>query len=632
MGFVTLDVTVGFQFFLSVGGFAAMIISLCWLIGSLLENHKRFIIYFICCRRKEKKEDVDQDDLIVAEDIDPEIVPHSEKNVWNLLEWLFCSMKIISYPKYNFVVRPTGIWRALLLALGVIFVVIFGIIKFWVAIAVLTLLYVGVILDYVLPFVIFIPEHKPSFERMTAAWNLSYMQRYIGILEEGYYQSPSVAYSFFKGLLLGTMSLAIICTVLGMYQIVFALSIPLSFALFSIILYILRFNCTCRKKKGEETALFEKHEAHLHVPFESPIFRVLSVLSVSILIPSICVTFLVLYYSVLGWTTGVFVMIWLFSFGFFLFKRYDRESAKAQAVFFWILLMLMGVIFLVGNAKQPESVSKSYAGVGRHYPVDPHPYAICSKRWYGMTVVDYGFLANLAYQSDPFFDQDLRILFPNFTDARIVYTYNLTASFYDLYIPSKNLSVISVRGTHLLIDLIQDLHIWKEIALLQFSSYIGPFTNFWPEQMTATVIYAVSLFEDLSVSSEDNQSYYSPLHDYVARIKGSRDIVMTGHSLGGGIVNIVGSKLEIPTVSFSPPGITFSRMKLGLSLNQINRMCTNIIPDNDAVTKIDKSGGLIQHVDCDQDFTKCHSVQRTIMTLIKSCGSDPLGRYLIGDL
>lgn len=38
---------------------------------------------------------------------------------------------------------------------------------------------------------------------------------------------------------------------------------------------------------------------------------------------------------------------------------------------------------------------------------------------------------------------------------------------------------------------------------------------------------------------------------------GARNVVLTGHSLGGAVANIVGSRFALKSVSFSPPGIYY---------------------------------------------------------------------------
>jgi hypothetical protein len=122
-----------------------------------------------------------------------------------------------------------------------------------------------------------------------------------------------------------------------------------------------------------------------------------------------------------------------------------------------------------------------------------------------------------------------------------------------LYSPERNLSIITVRGTDTPQDMIQDLDIWKEAVLLQGASIIGPFVTFWPEQLTVGLIYWVSRLETMTMNAnmeEQDRFYYTKLDDYVREVSQKRNVVLVGHSLGGGLCKIVGSRHGIPGMYF----------------------------------------------------------------------------------
>jgi len=81
----------------------------------------------------------------------------------------------------------------------------------------------------------------------------------------------------------------------------------------------------------------------------------------------------------------------------------------------------------------------------------------------------------------------------------------------------------------------------------------------------------------------------------------------------------VGAKFQKPAIAFSAPGTVYSRRKLGVSLENINRFATNIIPARDLVPKMDKQGGLIQNIFCSQSIADCHSLRATISELSTKC-------------
>ncbi len=43
------------------------------------------------------------------------------------------------------------------------------------------------------------------------------------------------------------------------------------------------------------------------------------------------------------------------------------------------------------------------------------------------------------------------------------------------------------------------------------------------------------------------------------QIKSKRQVMMTGHSLGGSVAQVVGAKEALPAITYSAPGIVYSR-------------------------------------------------------------------------
>ena len=126
--------------------------------------------------------------------------------------------------------------------------------------------------------------------------------------------------------------------------------------------------------------------------------------------------------------------------------------------------------------------------------------------------------------------------------------------------------------------------------------------------------------EELSDRGDDSH-YFSQIENYIKSIKPNRSaILVTGHSLGGGLANIVGAHLRLRSVGISAPGIMFAGGKLGLSTSQIRAWNSNVQPTKDIVPKIDMQGGLNQHIDCHLSVGQCHSSAVTLCRLIESCG------------
>jgi hypothetical protein len=602
-----------------------------------------------------------------------------ERNIWLLIAWYCCIMPI-GFPnlyqrlrnlndksKIYFMVRDLWVIIGLLLLIGVISTL--GIMQQWKIYALAAVFLGCLIFDMFLNKFVYIPAHNPSKERLADAWNSNIIQRYISLIEEVFYHSPEVIFKSSKLLMYLTIILIAICGIFKLTDYNWIFSIPCVLCAYICLLYILRFNwyrymkwiklqlpgCLVSRlnnyreklpstpiqkyvptKLSESTKLLAKNKRekyllgtnqrinYLHTRGEHPLFRVLSVFTFTGMILVLIIVLLVMAGISIHWSASLVTFGMLSSLCFILFKRFEQDAAESLLGFFLFYVTLLGCVFIVGGINDSANVIRNYAMTGIYPNITNHvDYEICDLRWFDYSIIDYGFFANLAYSPEPYWSHDFKVWFPNCKNCRVVARYNETVYFYDLYIPNKNLSIIGVRGTTTPQDMIQDLDIWKEALLLQGISLVGPFVTFWPEELTVKIIYAIYKIELLSTnpSIQQERFYYQVLDEYVNDIKKQRNVVLVGHSLGGGLAKIVGTRHDLPSISFSAPGVVWSRDKLGLSLANINRVDVNVKPTADLVARVDKEGGLIQNIDCNKTFIECHSLIRTQQELIRSCTS-----------
>jgi putative lipase involved disintegration of autophagic bodies len=69
----------------------------------------------------------------------------------------------------------------------------------------------------------------------------------------------------------------------------------------------------------------------------------------------------------------------------------------------------------------------------------------------------------------------------------------------------------------------------------------------------------MSYLERMFVPTDDDFSYFSSVLAYVRLIKSQRKVMMTGHSLGGSVAQVVGAKEGLPAITYNAPGIVYSR-------------------------------------------------------------------------
>lgn len=60
---------------------------------------------------------------------------------------------------------------------------------------------------------------------------------------------------------------------------------------------------------------------------------------------------------------------------------------------------------------------------------------------------------------------------------------------------------------------------------------------------------------DLKLGTGMNTSYFSDAETFTAQFAGGAGVVVTGHSLGGAIAQVVGNRRRIPFVTFNAPGV-----------------------------------------------------------------------------
>lgn len=278
--------------------------------------------------------------------------------------------------------------------------------------------------------------------------------------------------------------------------------------------------------------------------------------------------------------------------------------------------------------------------------MDDPEYATCSNRWRGLSVIDLAVFAEAAY-FDPLSNDTTEFVSTMFAstlgeiDVHFPALNTKTGSkldFFEAYIPSINTSVISVRGTDIwrFNDFIEDIKMFFEPVVFAILSAVFPTIRIWPDVTFSTLIELYSEMMTLFGLQHDSW-YYHELLDYVTAIT-DRNVILTGHSMGGGIARLVGSIIGKPSVTFSPPGVVQSYSKLvhhiggqSMKVNRANlhHHSVAVVPEYDPITLIDAQAGMVQKISCNTPHLSwqlsCHMLEGTLCNLLEHCG-DPRGR------
>eukprot|EP00484_Ammonia_sp_Unknown_P008667 CAMPEP_0197080294 /NCGR_PEP_ID=MMETSP1384-20130603/214060_1 /TAXON_ID=29189 /ORGANISM="Ammonia sp." /LENGTH=315 /DNA_ID=CAMNT_0042519177 /DNA_START=58 /DNA_END=1005 /DNA_ORIENTATION=- len=273
------------------------------------------------------------------------------------------------------------------------------------------------------------------------------------------------------------------------------------------------------------------------------------------------------------------------------------------------------------------------------------PYPLCeSLNINGIDTLDLAFLTSAIYypsdlpkQLSTWFDSnvDANGAASNWTE---IYTYDdaneYTSTYAHIGNAERNTEIILVRGTNGQDDAIQDLSLWSEIGFVQVVSWVIPLTIMTSTDFLRNYVYFASIPEGLIEPSWKHR-YYDAVYQYVrtnlseALRDEDRTIIILGHSLGGGIAQIVAAKLllneeanQVLSFGVASPGTKYSSKKFGFDVNSLHETSISVLPERDLVSQIDVHGGEIQIIKCDGEHAlDCHSVETHFCEISENCES-----------
>mmetsp|Transcript_31902 Transcript_31902/g.77500 ORF Transcript_31902/g.77500 Transcript_31902/m.77500 type:complete len:1216 (+) Transcript_31902:130-3777(+) len=256
---------------------------------------------------------------------------------------------------------------------------------------------------------------------------------------------------------------------------------------------------------------------------------------------------------------------------------------------------------------------------------------------------DFAFLSSLVYRTDDVMDAQLSQYFVN--DESI---FNVTierdyvddwrtengsqdvAVKFDLFritskTTSRTIGIIAIRGSAKPWDWLVNNQLWQAAMVVQGVRALlpigGVFTPFLDKLVTFINSFQSSLITQVS--------YYktvTPFAEYVRSDPDYDGVILTGHSLGGGIAIISSAQSEIPAIAVSGPNAMLSRGSFSppISKEALNRHTFNVVPDRDMVPRFDDLAQNYQRIRClgplNSPFS-CHDVLLAFCELMYNCGS-----------
>jgi len=195
----------------------------------------------------------------------------------------------------------------------------------------------------------------------------------------------------------------------------------------------------------------------------------------------------------------------------------------------------------------------------------------------------------------------------------------------------RSVTVVAVSGTDTssVQDILENIRMWTEPVMMEIFSVVFPVVRAWPRETTAMMISGIHrIIRWLAL--QDDRWHYQEILDHVRSLPAEKDVVVTGHSLGGGISLVVGALSGRQAVAIQPPGLNHALAKhqeqqkgsfgLGRGLHQSS---VSLVVEHDPISLFDGHGGLVQTMTCDRaggSALGCHMLENTICNLLRHCG------------
>ena len=191
---------------------------------------------------------------------------------------------------------------------------------------------------------------------------------------------------------------------------------------------------------------------------------------------------------------------------------------------------------------------------------------------------------------------------------------------------NNNVTILSIKGTSYKRDAYLDAQLYLPSVLLNI---LNTFSNLDHQKEALTfnlTEYALSIPYRLFFQYSLIEEYLDKLKNaYLAAVNNSMindndNIVLVGHSLGGGLAKILGKILGKQAISLSGPGINaFHSLWDSKGNSRFELTSIDIVPDSDIVPRVEVSSGTIYRLICVLSPLECHSKELSLCESLIIC-------------
>lgn len=197
----------------------------------------------------------------------------------------------------------------------------------------------------------------------------------------------------------------------------------------------------------------------------------------------------------------------------------------------------------------------------------------------------------------------------------------------------NNVTILSIKGTSYKRDIYLDAQLYLPSILLHI---LNTFSTIDQQKETFSfkfIEFGLSVPYRILFQYSIIQNYLNELIKvYNKREKEngfSENVVLVGHSLGGGLAKIFGRIVGKQAISLSGPGVNafHSLWKYRGNSSNFDLTTIDIIPDTDLVPRVEISGGTIYRILCPKSPLQCHSSELSLCESLVICRNPNAREY-----
>ncbi|EKE37463.1 hypothetical protein ENU1_196740 [Entamoeba nuttalli P19] len=297
------------------------------------------------------------------------------------------------------------------------------------------------------------------------------------------------------------------------------------------------------------------------------------------------------------WKTS-FPLIFFFTLVFLSFTIFGTRSVRSMAK------LQPGVLDPV-DMNFTQSPSENYSFKLKH--TTPQEYShLCTEDTFGITPKEYTLLSYIAYGAPSYVINFLR------SRGWVMELKNVNHWLYYLQATNQktNVKLISLRGTHATQEVLHDMQLFLESSVPKMCSTLLPM---FTDDTLSWVSYLISYFGS-NAFTKGSFNLITMARNLVINemnVHNYSQLVLSGHSLGAGIAQIVGTELNIEHFLLSPPGMSLAKHNFNMSKERLSVLSRSLFSERDPVSVLGEGTGQQIKIPCYDDPVSCHMPDTT---------------------